>query len=530
MKTLNFILQIKLLFFTTILIAQQRDFDKVDDLKTDSIHLKLDKKLEYFSKKHDTLQIINTRIKRIKYYSSKGFYSKSYDEVWTSLPFVDAPKFITQKIKILDRLIALYIVFDQQDKAYHSYKKAIELVNKNTLKPNEKSQLLGRLYNLGAWLEIRLASDYTKAEEFALKSIEQYKKTTSTIPISSQIQLAHIYIKKKELSKAKEILFNLKKAYPMPLKKKHALLYERIGQYYDIKKERDSAIYYLKTSLRAINKFDNHPDKKLQVSKKLSENYLAIGNYNLAHKYLLLASNINDQIFSSNKSQNKELFEIKNKYEIRLKENHEAIQSQQIKLLEKENESWILKIFLTIVLLSSFFGFLFFYFNRKNSIKILKQNLTNQKQKLEIEKQDEILELKNKELLTSALQLLERDTLQEDLKKQLNTLEVKGENSSIVKGIKNALKINTTNKWKEFESHFTKINDTFYSSLKEKHTLLTPTDLKMCAFIKLGFSSKDMSQIMGISVEGINTSRSRLRKKMNLDRKTILSEFLQNFS
>ena len=66
-----------------------------------------------------------------------------------------------------------------------------------------------------------------------------------------------------------------------------------------------------------------------------------------------------------------------------------------------------------------------------------------------------------------------------------------------------------------------------YYALKEQYPKLSPTDLKMCAFIKLGFSSKDMAQIMGITAEGINTSRSRLRKKMNLPREFIFAEFLQ---
>ncbi|GAA4237886.1 hypothetical protein GCM10022291_26210 [Postechiella marina] len=524
------IFQVGCFLLTNVLLAQQSSSEVNSAIKTDSIQIKLNTDLEYFTKKKDTLEIVNTRIKRIKYYSKKGLYSKSYDEVWQSLHLLESPKFLTQRIEILDRLISLYIIFEQKDKAYKNLEKSINLVKNNSLNEKDKSKLLARLYNLEAWIEIRLTSNYDKAEALALKSIEAYKKTTAIIPDYSQIQLAHIYIKNEKLKEAKNILFKLQKDYPLPLKPIHALLHERIGQYYDAKKERDSAIYYFKTSLAAIDKFENHPDKKLQVAKKLSENYLAIKNYKLAYKYLLLTSNINDKIFSFSKSQNKELFEIKNKYESQLQENKEAIKSQQIKILENEKVFWRLRVILIVLFLFSAFGFVFFYFNRRSRIKILNQDFINQRQKDEIAKQDEILELKNKELLTSALQLLERDTLQEDIKKQLNTLHVKGDNIAIIKGIKNALKTSTTGKWKEFQAHFTKVNDSFFSSLKVQYPLLTPTDLKMCAFIKLGFSSKDMAQIMGITVEGINTSRSRLRKKMSLDRKVVLSEFLQSFS
>lgn len=525
-KALKTILHIGFLLLINLLVAQQNSFDE----KRDSILLKLDKKLNSFTKKQDTLQVISTRLERIKFYSKKGFYSKSYDEIWLLLSLVESPKFIKQKIKILQQLISLYIIFEQKEKASENYKKAIDLIRRNNLKEKDKSLLLAQLYNLGAWIEIRLSIDFFEAEKLALKSITYYKQLNNSTPIYSQIQLAHIYIKKPELSKAKSILFKLKKEHPLPLKRTHALLFERIGQYYDIKKERDSAIYYFKMSLKAINKFETHPDKEHLITKRLSKNYQNLGNYKEAYKYLTLTMAINDKIFSSKKSQNKELFEIKNKYEVRLRENDKAIQTQKLKLLENEKSFWRLKIFLVVLFLIGLFGFVFFYFNRRHRIKLLNQSLINQKQKLELEKQDEILELKNKELLASALQLLERDTLQEDIKKQLSTLLVKGDNIKIIKSIKNALKISTTTKWKEFQAHFTKVNDSFFSSLKAQYPLLTPTDLKMCAFIKLGFSSKDMAQIMGITVEGINTSRSRLRKKMNLNRKIVLSEFLQKFS
>ncbi|MDC0584704.1 LuxR family transcriptional regulator [Bacteroidales bacterium] len=84
-------------------------------------------------------------------------------------------------------------------------------------------------------------------------------------------------------------------------------------------------------------------------------------------------------------------------------------------------------------------------------------------------------------------------------------------------------------KWKEFDLHFTAVNHNFFTSLTSKFPKLTKTDLKICAFINLGFSSKDIAQIMGLGVEGINTSRSRLRKKMELDRDVILADYLQAF-
>ena len=80
--------------------------------------------------------------------------------------------------------------------------------------------------------------------------------------------------------------------------------------------------------------------------------------------------------------------------------------------------------------------------------------------------------------------------------------------------------------WKEFEARFTAVNQSFYKNLKEKYPDLGQTDLKICALVKLNFSSKDMSSLLGISFESVHTSRYRLRKKFKLDRNENLADFI----
>ncbi|MFW2376918.1 MAG: helix-turn-helix transcriptional regulator, partial [Cellulophaga baltica] len=81
----------------------------------------------------------------------------------------------------------------------------------------------------------------------------------------------------------------------------------------------------------------------------------------------------------------------------------------------------------------------------------------------------------------------------------------------------------------EFEARFTAINQSFYKNLKDTYPSLSQTDLKLCALVKLNFSSKEMSSLLGISIESVHTSRYRLRKKLNLERNDNLTEFIANF-
>ncbi|MEM6380985.1 MAG: helix-turn-helix transcriptional regulator, partial [Bacteroidota bacterium] len=69
----------------------------------------------------------------------------------------------------------------------------------------------------------------------------------------------------------------------------------------------------------------------------------------------------------------------------------------------------------------------------------------------------------------------------------------------------------------------------FYRHLKEKFPKLTQGDLKLCALIKLNFSSKDVAKLMGISVESVHTTRYRLRKKLGLQREDNLTEYIAMF-
>ncbi|WP_139956931.1 tetratricopeptide repeat protein [Flavicella sediminum] len=520
MKTFlkKYILQIGLLtlilcFAKNNLYAQQ---------KKDSVRTKLELKILKALENKDTLEIINSKLDLVQHFSGIGLYSHSYDEIWTLLAMVESPKYTIQKTEILYRLITLYMVLEHYEKAEESYQKAKKLALDQITDKQTQIELLAKLYTKGAWIQLEAHKNYSKAEQLALKSIT-YSKQLENYKIAvhyGQLHLSQVYLNMGDLAKAKAYLFKVNDAYPLPLQPIHGLLYERLGLYYKMQQKQDSAIYYYELSIAAIDTYNIHADKKLQTLKNLSKIYSQKGNYSKAYQKLTEAFALSDQLFNSNKSQNKELFEIKNKYEIQLQKHKNELQKQRLSSLEREQLFWRFKIVLIITVLSSFFGFVFYHFKRKNKIKIVQQQL-------ELQKKEEILELKNKELLTSATQLLERDSLQTEIKKQLDKLSVKGDNIAIVKELKSSLKINTNTKWKEFESHFTSVNDGFYTSLKSKFPLLTPTDLKMCAFIKLGFSSKDMSQIMGLSVEGINTSRSRLRKKMQLPRKTILTEFLQ---
>ncbi len=83
--------------------------------------------------------------------------------------------------------------------------------------------------------------------------------------------------------------------------------------------------------------------------------------------------------------------------------------------------------------------------------------------------------------------------------------------------------------WRIFEMHFDQAHENFFMRLKASYAELTPSDLKLCAYLRLNLSSKEIAPLLNISVRGIEIRRYRLRKHLLLNTQENLVEFLMNF-
>jgi DNA-binding CsgD family transcriptional regulator len=153
------------------------------------------------------------------------------------------------------------------------------------------------------------------------------------------------------------------------------------------------------------------------------------------------------------------------------------------------------------------------------------------KQKSEIEKQGlkEKLEFQNKELTTNVMYLTRMNefvlVLAEKMKKMVLTEE--SENAVIVKSIINELeRTSNSDNWKEFEVRFQQVHIDFYHKLGDQFPDLTPNELKLCAFLRLNMSTKEISSITYQSQNSIMVARSRLRQKLGISKDENLVTFL----
>ncbi len=180
---------------------------------------------------------------------------------------------------------------------------------------------------------------------------------------------------------------------------------------------------------------------------------------------------------------------------------------------------------------------------RQKSIYEKKQRQMSVEHQLEMEQNEkEIIRLKNekleaeimlktKELVDTSMQLVERSDALFKVKEELQKLyKNTNENHDIKKTIHllNDIEKNSAS-WEKFAVHFDEINNNFLKNLKSHFPKLTNTDLKVCAYLQLNLASKEIAQLMNITVRGVEISRYRLRKKLGLTTNQSIAEFLDQY-
>ena len=89
--------------------------------------------------------------------------------------------------------------------------------------------------------------------------------------------------------------------------------------------------------------------------------------------------------------------------------------------------------------------------------------------------------------------------------------------------------INKEDSWNIFKEAFDNADNDFLKKVKQDHPTLTPNDLRLCAYLRLNLSSKEIAPLLNISVRSVEIKRYRLRKKMNLDHEQGLVEYILSF-
>ena len=88
--------------------------------------------------------------------------------------------------------------------------------------------------------------------------------------------------------------------------------------------------------------------------------------------------------------------------------------------------------------------------------------------------------------------------------------------------------LNDVEDWKYFEEAFNHADKDFFKKVKELHPQLTANDLRLCVYLRLNLSSKEIAPLLNISTRSVEIKRYRLRKKIGVDREINLNDYFIN--
>lgn len=165
------------------------------------------------------------------------------------------------------------------------------------------------------------------------------------------------------------------------------------------------------------------------------------------------------------------------------------------------------------------------------------RQLAEKRQELKKLREDQIeseLRHVNNLLASSTMNLVVKNEFIENIKQEIKQVKdslgarnSEGALQRIIKEIDTTLKLQED--WKQFEYHFDRVHGDFLTRLTTEFTDLTPGEQKLSAFLRLKMDTKEIANLMSISLRGVEVARYRLRKKLSLDKHQNLSKFILEY-
>jgi tetratricopeptide (TPR) repeat protein len=381
------------------------------------------------------------------------------------------------------------------------YKRALEYLNKSLRMAIKINDIEGIAYQYNNIANVYLA--YQKDYDSALRNFQEAYKINLTLKNKKQegIYLMNIGNAFLNLNRNDSALDYYKKARSIFREINNELYVTNcqiaLGEYYYKIHEMNLSLKYADSSFNTTLK-NNFKPGILYSASLLNQIYLNRNDSSKAYKYLVIKHQIMDSIADA--MNKKELYKIEHQY------NYDK--AEKLKLIQDQKRNfWIIITIVSLVLMVIITILLY-----------SRQRIKNKNNALEKEKIVQELNFKDKELALNIMSLIKKNEMFSDILNKLTTVEgqIKHvETKDIVSRIVKDLRHNNDNKMlTEFTLRFQEVHAGFYEKLLNSYPDLTQNELKLCAFLRLNMSSKEISEITSQQPLTIDKGRTRLRKKL----------------
>lgn len=483
--------------------------------------------------------------------------AKKYYE--TSLSYFTKVDDITGVVGVMNVLGNIANTRDDLPTAMHYYLKSVDLAKEAGL----ENWLVSIYINIG--IIYYKSGQLIKAQEFYIKALDGTLKTDDALKTGDAYDnLGQTYSDLGDVESARKYFNKAIEYYDQKSSKRKASSYHNLGFTFQEEGKYDVALSYYQQAANLLNEDDPNyagPSQTLWAENLIGKgiNYFYLGKVNQAQKNLEEGLNLslnNGQLkLSSNAAAYlSKLWEQKNQADSSLKyyklfktysdnlSNEDnirklAFQEAEFKYAqelilekqerEKESELHQQNLIILVVAIAGLILvvavlvlFLKLSQNRAKRAELEQKNLKNE------------LELRNKELTTHLMFQVKNNEFILNISKKLKSVLAKAvpENKTLVNELIKEIELDSnTNQWEEFEVRFQQVHTDFYKNVAHQFPDLTSNELKLCAFLKLNMSTKDIAAITYQSTNSITVARWRLRQKFGLTKEESLATFLTQF-
>lgn len=482
----------------------------------------------------DSTYLIIVNNKLAKTYERIGDYNKALDYYTKSYAIGINTNNDEGLANTINYMGNLYILNKNYNKAYELFIKSYNIYKKL----NDEKGIAATTNNIGE--VYRYKGEYDKALEYYEKAIPINKKMNNKQWLAINYEnIGSIYHKKGDLELAEKYYFKaLDYAESINDIEGISSINNNLGRLFFDE-------FLLKKSLKFLNKaYDaslktSSPEYIKNAAKNLSDVYYTMKDYRRAYRYLKIYFQQKEKIKQA--SDERQMLALETQLALAKKEKENQLLEQQNK--NKNLQMIILAVLFVSLLITAVTIISRIKSKHKQDRKVLKANAERIRaekalaeteiKNIELAKKNLEQELlyKNKELTNFALHIVHKNDFLQLVKTELK--KIKSSNKDTNKQIRDVLiKISQTqeleNDLKEFQRNVENANKEFFDRLDKRFPDLTQNERRLAALLHIDLSSKEIASLSNISIKGVEMSRYRLRKKLNIDNNISLTEFFKN--
>lgn len=427
-----------------------------------------------------------------------GNYKQASSHFFNALKYYEEAHDTVGTIRICNNLGTLHDRLKEYDKALAYYTRGMNLLTQS--KPGRYKSTLATLYNNIANIH-QTKNEIASAQQFYEKSlalaIEANDKNLQGTAYNNLGKLLFTDLKNYKLARD-YLLKGLAVREALGDKGSVAKSYNILAAYYMSQTDFVAARSAAERALK-LGEETSSLDIQMWACTTLSKIEEETGNHADALMYFKMVKDLNDKI----------QVQLASSEVTRLQMQHDFEKAEKIR--EDEQQRTRLKYIAIIVALAV--GLIIAILivmivrNKARQTELKRKNLL----------QD--VEIKNKELTTNVIYLMRKNELINNVAERLLKLvdKPKADNQKGVHEIILELqKEADADSWTEFEMRFEQVHNEFYKNLRRLYPDLSPAEEKLCAFLRLNMSSKEIAAILQQSIKSVEVARTRLRKKLNL--------------